>query len=81
MQIHNGHLLFSSPRFENRVTRTSTGELTTIQLPDPKARSFTPSVLQKAMLETIAHINALLEEHGITEVSYAHMAQATPADA
>ncbi|CDO71630.1 hypothetical protein BN946_scf184911.g100 [Trametes cinnabarina] len=39
------------------------------KLPDPKARSFTPAVLQKAMLDTIAHINALLEEHDITEPS------------
>ncbi|KAI0655157.1 N-terminal nucleophile aminohydrolase [Cubamyces menziesii] len=39
------------------------------KLPDPQARCFTPAILQKAMLETIAHINKLLEEHDITEPS------------
>ncbi|KAI0361529.1 N-terminal nucleophile aminohydrolase [Trametes cingulata] len=39
------------------------------KLPDPQARSFTPATLQKAMLDTIAHINQLLEEHDITEPS------------
>ncbi|KAI0639481.1 N-terminal nucleophile aminohydrolase [Trametes polyzona] len=39
------------------------------KLPDPQARSFTPAVLQKAMLETIAHINQLLDEHDISEPS------------
>ncbi|OJT04728.1 hypothetical protein TRAPUB_4522 [Trametes pubescens] len=39
------------------------------KLPDPQARSFTPAVLQKAMLETIAHINRLLDEHDVTEPS------------
>ncbi|PIL31887.1 hypothetical protein GSI_06591 [Ganoderma sinense ZZ0214-1] len=38
-------------------------------LPDPMAKSFTPGVLQRTMLETIAHINALTEEYGITEPS------------
>ncbi|KAI0825055.1 N-terminal nucleophile aminohydrolase [Trametes gibbosa] len=39
------------------------------KLPDPQARSFAPTVLQKAMMETIAHINQLLEEHSVTEPS------------
>ncbi|KAH9858119.1 N-terminal nucleophile aminohydrolase [Lenzites betulinus] len=39
------------------------------KLPDPQARSFAPAVLQKAMVETIAHINKLLSEHDITEPS------------
>ncbi|KAH9944318.1 N-terminal nucleophile aminohydrolase [Epithele typhae] len=39
------------------------------KLPDPNAKGFTPSILQRAMLETIAHINALLEEANITEPS------------
>lgn len=43
-----------------------------VQLPDPQARSFTPAVLQKAMLETIAHINRLLDEHDVTEVRAPH---------
>ena len=37
-------------------------------MPDPKAKTFTPAVIQRAMLDTIAHINTLLEEEGITEV-------------
>lgn len=44
-----------------------------MQLPDPQARSFTPAVLQKAMLETIAHINRLLDEHDVTEVCAPHI--------
>ncbi|KAI8990510.1 N-terminal nucleophile aminohydrolase [Trametes punicea] len=39
------------------------------KLPDPKAKRFTPALLQKAMLDTIAHINQLLEERDITEPS------------
>ncbi|KAI0756909.1 N-terminal nucleophile aminohydrolase [Daedaleopsis nitida] len=39
------------------------------KLPDPQAECFTPRILQQAMLETIAHINALTEEYGITEPS------------
>ncbi|KAI0669818.1 N-terminal nucleophile aminohydrolase [Trametes maxima] len=39
------------------------------KLPDPHARSFTPALLQRAMVETIEHINELLDEHDITEPS------------
>ncbi|TBU35334.1 N-terminal nucleophile aminohydrolase [Dichomitus squalens] len=39
------------------------------KLPNPSAESFTPAVLQRAMLDTIAHINSLLEEYDITEPS------------
>ena len=43
--------------------------LTQLQLPDPNARSFTPEVLRKAMLETISSINEYTESAGITEPS------------
>ncbi|KAG6862360.1 hypothetical protein C0995_011800 [Termitomyces sp. Mi166 len=40
-----------------------------IQLEDPNARSFTPEVLRKAMLQTISHLNELAKGAGITEPS------------
>lgn len=40
----------------------------TLQLQDPQAKSFTPEILRKAMLETIASLNILAEEANITEV-------------
>lgn len=55
------------------LTLLKTARLTLVQLPDPQARSFTPAVLQKAMLETIAHINRLLDEHDVTEVRAPHI--------
>lgn len=39
------------------------------KLQNPDAKSFTPEVLRKAMLETIASINTMTEEAGITEPS------------
>jgi len=39
------------------------------KLPDPKAQSFKPEVMRRAMTETIAHINSLTEEAGATEPS------------
>lgn len=39
------------------------------KLPDVHAKNFTPEILRKAMLETIAHLNKLAREAGITEVS------------
>ncbi|KAI0801184.1 N-terminal nucleophile aminohydrolase [Fomes fomentarius] len=39
------------------------------KLPNPKAQRFTPTLLQRAMSDTIAHINELSEEYGITEPS------------
>lgn len=39
------------------------------KLPDADARSFTPELLRKAMLETIATINVLTREHQISEPS------------
>ncbi|TFK93505.1 N-terminal nucleophile aminohydrolase [Polyporus arcularius HHB13444] len=39
------------------------------KLPNPEAKRFNPAVLQRAMQDTIAHINALSEEFGITEPS------------
>jgi len=41
------------------------------QLPDPNAKSFTPDILKKAMLETISTLNIFAEEAQITEVSFA----------
>lgn len=41
----------------------------TSQLPNPYAKSYKPDVLRQAMLETIASINLMTEEAGITEVS------------
>jgi hypothetical protein len=40
-----------------------------VQLPDPKAKSFTTRTLQQAMLDTIATLNLYADEAGITEVS------------
>jgi glutamine amidotransferase len=40
-----------------------------VQLPDPKAKSFTTRTLQRAMLDTIATLNQYAEEAAITEVS------------
>ncbi|KAG5647943.1 hypothetical protein DXG03_006977 [Asterophora parasitica] len=37
------------------------------KLDDPNGRSFTPDILRKAMLETIAHLNTLADEADITE--------------
>lgn len=39
-----------------------------MQLPDPDARTFTPDVLRRAMLDTIASLNNYAEAAGITEV-------------
>lgn len=39
------------------------------QLPNPSAKSFTPDILKKAMLDTISTLNVLAEEAHITEVS------------
>jgi len=39
------------------------------KLPDANAKSFTPHILKNAMMETIASINKLQEEAGITEPS------------
>lgn len=41
-----------------------------VQLPDPSAKSFTPDILKKAMLETISSLNVFAEEAHITEVSF-----------
>ena len=38
------------------------------KLPNPYARTFTPEALRQAMMETIAEINAMTEDAGITEV-------------
>lgn len=40
-----------------------------VQLPDPKAKSFTTRTLQQAMLDTIATLNSYAEAACITEVS------------
>lgn len=74
-QIRSGHLLSSFQRFVMHLLCLSleAARLTAMQLPDPQARSFTPAVLQKAMLETIAHINRLLDEHDVTEVRTPHI--------
>ncbi|KAK7064263.1 Phosphoacetylglucosamine mutase [Favolaschia claudopus] len=39
------------------------------KLPDPNARTFTPDILRRAMLDTIATMNDLAEAVGITEPS------------
>ncbi|KAJ7293534.1 N-terminal nucleophile aminohydrolase [Mycena rebaudengoi] len=39
------------------------------KLPDPDARTFTPDILRRAMLDTISSFNAFAEEAGITEPS------------
>ncbi len=39
-----------------------------MQLPDPNARTFTPEILRRAMLDTIASFNGFAESAGITEV-------------
>lgn len=39
------------------------------KLQDPDAKSFTSEILRKAMLETIADINSMTDEAGITEPS------------
>jgi hypothetical protein len=39
-----------------------------IQLPDPNARTFTPDILRRAMLDTIASLNVFAEVAGVTEV-------------
>jgi predicted glutamine amidotransferase len=38
------------------------------KLPDAKAKTFTTNVLKQAMLDTIAHLNEMADEAGITEV-------------
>lgn len=40
-----------------------------MQLPDPNAQTFTTTCLRQAMLDTIAALNKLAEEEGITEVT------------
>ncbi|KAF7347870.1 Phosphoacetylglucosamine mutase [Mycena venus] len=39
------------------------------KLPDPNARTFTPDILRRAMLETIASLNDFAEAAGVTEPS------------
>ncbi|KAJ7900299.1 N-terminal nucleophile aminohydrolase [Mycena olivaceomarginata] len=39
------------------------------KLPDPNARTFTPEILRRAMLETIASLNDFAEAVGVTEPS------------
>ena len=39
-----------------------------VQLRNPDAKSFTSEILRKAMLETIADLNSMTDEVGITEV-------------
>ena len=39
------------------------------KLPDVHASSFSQSILRKAMLDTIAHLNEMARDAGITEVS------------
>ncbi|KAJ7783738.1 nucleophile aminohydrolase [Mycena maculata] len=39
------------------------------KLPDPDARTFTPDILRRAMLDTIASLNDLAEAAGVTEPS------------
>jgi len=40
-----------------------------LQIPDPKSRSFSPEILRKAMLDTIASPNKYAEDVGVTEPS------------
>ncbi len=42
--------------------------LTSSQLPDPNATTFSSQALRKAMLDTITSLNTFAEETGITEV-------------
>ncbi|KAJ7932443.1 N-terminal nucleophile aminohydrolase [Mycena leptocephala] len=39
------------------------------KLPDPNARTFTPDILRRAMLDTIASLNVIAEVAGVTEPS------------
>ncbi|KXN90073.1 putative glutamine amidotransferase DUG3 [Leucoagaricus sp. SymC.cos] len=39
------------------------------KIPDPSARTFTPEILRKAMLDTIISLNKYAEEAGVTEPS------------
>jgi predicted glutamine amidotransferase len=39
------------------------------KLPDASAKSFSTNVLKQAMFDTIAHLNSMADEAGITEAS------------
>ncbi len=69
MQTLNGHLRYYCRRYVNRLCQWAAGNSSPEQLPNPEAKRFNPAVLQRAMQDTIAHINALSEEFGITEVN------------
>ncbi|EJD04100.1 N-terminal nucleophile aminohydrolase [Fomitiporia mediterranea MF3/22] len=84
MFMHNGGITEFS-RIKRRLQSTLSDEIFNVpngntdsewafalflsKLPDANAKSFTPSVLRQAMLETIATLNGFAREYSITEPS------------
>jgi len=84
MFMHNGHIA-DFPRFKRRLQSDLPDPIfSTVQgntdsewsfalflskLPDPDSQTFTPEILRKAMLDTIASLNKYAEDAGITEPS------------
>lgn len=66
-KIRNGLGPYSYPRYVRVFSATPTHP-TISQLPDMNAKSFTVEILKKAMLDTLAALNQLADEAGITEV-------------
>ncbi|KAJ7492665.1 N-terminal nucleophile aminohydrolase [Mycena latifolia] len=80
MWMHNGGIAqweLELPDVAFNVVQGNTGQiiqhtlflLILKQLPDPNARTFTPDILRRAMLDTIASLNSLAEAAGVTEPS------------
>lgn len=84
MFMHNGGIA-DFPRIKRKIQQTLPDEIFNVvkgntdsewafalllsKLPDANAHSFTTNTLKQAMLDTIAHLNALAEEAGIEEPS------------
>ncbi|KAG6885576.1 hypothetical protein C0993_012578 [Termitomyces sp. T159_Od127] len=76
-ELSPAHIFYSLIEGSGHVRATTAGSLSLdnchpfvhgkLMLEDPNARSFTPEVLRKAMLQTISHLNELAKEVGITE--------------
>lgn len=68
MQIHSGHLRSFFRRYGLSLCVKVALLIVEMQLPDLHAPTHSFKVLAQAMQETIAHINELTEQAGITEV-------------
>ncbi|KAJ7706229.1 N-terminal nucleophile aminohydrolase [Mycena rosella] len=77
MWMHNGGIAHGNielPDVAFNVVQGNTGQTSQhtsflLILPDPNARTFTPDILRRAMLDTIASLNSLAEAAGVTEPS------------